>query len=95
MEKLRILALAEYMMVGKSIVASNVDVIPNIIRNGENGLLVEVDNAREASEAVIRLYRNAKFKENLVFQKIKDVHSRFAARRVAKEHEKLFEELVR
>ena len=56
---------------------------------------VEVDNAAEASEAVIRLYRNAKFKQNLVIQGIKDVHSKFDAQRVAKEHEKLFEELVR
>lgn len=89
------LVLPEYMMAGKPIVATNVDAIPNIIRNEENGLLVEVDNVKEASEAVIRLYENAKLKENLVFQGTKDVHSRFDARRVAKEHEKLFEELVR
>ena len=89
------LALPEYMMAGKPIVASKVDAIPNIVRNEENGLLVEVDNAAEASEAVIRLYRNAKFKQNLVIQGIKDVHSKFDAQRVAKEHEKLFEELVR
>lgn len=89
------LALPEYMMAGKPIVASKVDAIPNIVRNEENGLLVEVDNAAEASEAVIRLYRNAKFKQNLVLQGIKDVHSKFDAQRVAKEHEKLFEELVR
>lgn len=35
------LALPEYMMAGKPIVASRVDAIPNIIRDGENGLLVE------------------------------------------------------
>lgn len=89
------LVLPEYMMVGKPIVASSVDAIPNIIRNEENGLLVEVDNAAEASEAVIRLYGNAKFKENLVFQGMRDVHIKFDTQRVAKEHEKLFEELVR
>lgn len=89
------LVLPEYMMAEKPIVATCVDAIPNIVRNEENGLLVEVDNAAEASEAVIRLYRNAKFKQNLVIQGIKDVHSKFDAQRVAKEHEKLFEELVR
>lgn len=89
------LALPEYMIAGKPIVASRVDAIPNIIRNEENGLLVEVDNAAEASEAVIRLYGNAKFKQNLVFQGMRDVHIKFDAQRVAKEHEKLFEELVR
>ena len=89
------IVLPEYMMAEKPIVATCVDAIPNIVRNEENGLLVEVDNAAEASEAVIRLYRNAKFKQNLVIQGIKDVHSKFDAQRVAKEHEKLFEELVR
>ena len=89
------LALPEYMMAGKPIVASRVDAIPNIIRNEENGLLVEVDNAAEASEAVIRLYGNTKFRQNLVFQGMRDVHIKFDAQRVAKEHEKLFEELVR
>ena len=89
------LVLPEYMMAEKPIVATSVDAIPNIVRNEENGLLVEVDNTAEASEAVIRLYRNAKFKQNLVLQGIKDVHSKFDAQRVAKEHEKLFEELVR
>lgn len=83
------------MIAGKTIVASKVDAIPNIVRYEENGLLVEADNATEASEAVIRLYGNAKFKQNLVIQKTKDVHSKFGAQSVAKEHEKLFEEVVR
>lgn len=72
------------MIIGKSIVTSKVDAIPNVVWNEENGLLVEADNATEASEAVIRLYRNAKFKQNLVIQEIKDVHSKFDTQRVAK-----------
>lgn len=48
------LALPEYMMAGKPIVASSVDAIPNIIRDGENGLLVEVDDASGASKAVYK-----------------------------------------
>lgn len=57
------LALPEYMMAGKPIVASRVDAIPNIIRDGENGLLVEVDDAVGASEAVLRIYREDGTKE--------------------------------
>lgn len=72
------------MIAGKSIVASKVDAISNIVRNEENGLLVKADNATEASEAVIRLYGNAKLKQNLAIQEIKDVHSKFDAQRVAK-----------
>lgn len=85
------LALPEYMMAGKPIVASSVDAIPNIIQNGKNGLLVEVDDAVSASEAVLRLYRENGLRDRLVAQSMEDVHNRFNARRVSEEHGKLFE----
>lgn len=87
------LALPEYMMAGKPIVASSVDAIPNIIRDGENGLLVEVDDAIGANEAVLRIYQEDGLKDRLVAQGLEDVHNRFNARRVSEEHGKLFERL--
>ena len=87
------LALPEYMMAGKPIVASRVDAIPNILRNGENGLLVEVDDDAGASEAVLRIYREDGLRDRLVAQGMEDVHNRFNARRVSEEHGKLFERL--
>lgn len=89
------LALPEYMMAGKPIVASRVDAIPNIIRDGENGLLVKVDDANGASEAVMRIYREDGIRENLVAQSVKDVHEKFNVRRVADEHKKLFVNMVK
>lgn len=89
------LALPEYMMAGKPIVASRVDAIPNIIRDGENGLLVEVDDANGASEAVMRIYREDGIREKLVAQSVKDVHEKFNVRRVADEHKKLFVNMVK
>lgn len=88
------LALPEYMMAGKPIVASSVDAIPNIIRDGENGLLVEVNDATGASEAVLRIYRDKSLKDKLVLRGMEDVHNRFNARRVSKEHGILFENMV-
>lgn len=87
------LALPEYMMAGKPIVASCVDAIPNIIRDGENGLLVEVDDATGASETVLRIYRDRNLKDKLVLQGLEDVHNRFNARRVSEEHGILFENM--
>ena len=87
------LALPEYMMAGKPIVASRVDAIPNIIRNGENGLLVEVDDDIGASNAVLRIYQEKELKDKLVAQGMEDVHNRFNARRVSEEHGKLFENM--
>lgn len=84
------LALPEYMMAGKPIVASRVDTIPNIIRNGENGLLVEVDDDIGASKAVLRILREDGLRKKIVAQGLEDVHNRFNARRVSEEHSKLF-----
>lgn len=84
------LALPEYMMAGKPIVATNVDAIPNIIRNEENGILVAMDDAIEASEAVLRIYRENGLKDKFVLQGFEDVYNRFNARRVSEEHGILF-----
>lgn len=84
------LVLPEYMMAGKPIVATNVDAIPNIIRDGENGLLVEVDDAIGASKAVLRIYQESELRDKLVAWGLEDVHNRFNARRVSDEHGVLF-----
>lgn len=89
------LALPEYMMAGKPIVASRVDAIPNIIRNGENGLLVAADDAIGVSEAVLRIYQEDGLKGKLVTQGLEDVHTRFDARRVSEEHGALFEKMLK
>lgn len=86
------LALPEYMMACKPIVASRVDAIPDIIKDGKNGLLVDVDDAEEASKAVYELYTNVGLKNDLIENAHKDVHERFDEKRVALEHMKLIEE---
>lgn len=88
------LVLPEYMMAGKPIVATRVDAIPNIINDGKNGLLVEVDDAIGASEAVLRIYQEKELKKRMVAQGVEDVHIKFNARRVSEEHGKMFENIV-
>ena len=89
------LVLPEYMMAGKPIVATNIDAIPNIIRDGENGLLVEPDSEMAAYKAVMRLHTDSKLRERLIDRSRKDVHKRFDVRRVAREHEELWTGLVK
>ena len=89
------LVLPEYMMAGKPIVASNVDAIPNLIKDGGNGLLVEVDDTVGASEAVLRIHQEIELRDKLIAHGYEDVHRRFNARRVSEEHEALFEEMLK
>lgn len=88
------LVLPEYMIAEKPIVATRVDAIPDIIKSGQNGILVDVDNEISASEAVLYLYKNKKQREQLISQALKDVNEKFDSRRVAEEHEKLFTEII-
>lgn len=78
------LAIPEYMLCEKPIVATRVDAIPNLIEDGVNGLLVDVDDYKAAAEAVLK-YRNAELRDKIVAYGIKTVHERFDAKRVASE----------
>ena len=89
------LVLPEYMMARKPIVASRVDAIPNIICNGENGLLVEMDDVVGASTAVLKLYLNNNLKSKLIDEGLKTVYKKFDVQRMTRETEKLFEEVTR
>ena len=89
------LALPEYMMAGKPIVATSVDAIPNIIKDGENGLLVNVDDYQMACDKVLTILEDEKLKKMLIDNGIYTVNSRFDARRMGKEHEAMFSEKIR
>lgn len=88
------LVLPEYMLAGKPIVATNIDAIPNSICDGKTGLLVAVNDAVGASEAVIGLYNNPEYSKKLVDQSAKDVRKRFNVQRVAEQHGILFTQLA-
>ncbi|WP_288557290.1 glycosyltransferase family 4 protein [uncultured Lactobacillus sp.] len=60
------LVLPEYMACGVPIVATNVDAIPNIVKDGVNGMLVGKDDYHEAADKVIFLYKHFKAKQRLI-----------------------------
>ena len=84
------LVLPEYMLMGKPIVASKADAIPSVV--GDAGILVEVDDDRQAAEAVIRLYGDTALRDSLI-EAGKERVKRFDAQRMADEHVKLFEQI--
>ena len=89
------LVLPEYMLLQKPLVATNVDAIPTIVRDGYNGLLVPPDDPGAAAEAVLRLLDDSDLRERLKTQAERDARERFDVRRVAKSHGQLFEELLK
>ncbi|HYR76921.1 MAG TPA: glycosyltransferase [Pyrinomonadaceae bacterium] len=57
--------LFEYMAMGKGIVASRLGQIGDVLANEETALLVEPGNARELSEAILRLSKSKELREKL------------------------------
>lgn len=57
--------LFEYMSAGRAVVASDVGQMGQIIRHGENGLLVTAGDEDALAEALIRLCRDATLRKNL------------------------------
>ena len=88
------LVLPEYMITGKPIVATRVDAIPDVVKDGINGLLVDVNDYKAASASVIRLYEDKELRCQLIANGRKIVYKYFNADRVGQEHEVLFKEMI-
>lgn len=58
------LVLPEYMFMGKPIIASKADAIPYVV--GEAGLLVDIDDYKQAAESVIRLYEDKELRSQVI-----------------------------
>lgn len=88
------LALPEYMLCGKPIVANNVDAIPNIVQHEKNGLLVEVDDYESAAKAVMRIREDENLREKLINNAKKDVFEKYDVKRVSAEHGDMFMKML-
>lgn len=86
------LVLPEYMMAGKPIVASRADAIPNIVKDGENGLLVDIDDVEETVQAIMTIYQNPQIRRNIIKGGAESIKL-FDAKRVSLEHQIIFESI--
>lgn len=89
------LVIPEYMLTSTPIVATEVDAIPYLIKNGVTGVLVEKDNWKMAAIEVIKLIENKEKRKILVKNGLEVVYNKFDAKRVARECEELYLELVK
>ena len=87
------LVLVEYMKLGKPIIATEVDAISDLITDHENGLLVEVDHAEQAADAVKEIMNDVSLRNKLISNGMMGANAFFDVQRVAREHDALFSKI--
>jgi glycosyltransferase involved in cell wall biosynthesis len=79
---------------GKPIVCTSVGGIPEIVRNGENGLLVPRDDPAQLSAAIVSLLKNPELRRQLGMAGRVDAERRFAAPVVTRRLAQLLQPLL-
>lgn len=82
------------MACGVPIVATNVDAIPNIIKNGVNGILVDKDNIQLITKVVEKVVRNTGCEQEIIRKELHVVEEKYNAKRVWNETNSTYQLLV-
>ena len=57
--------ILEYLAMGKVVVATNLKGVRTIIKDGENGLLVEPDNPEDMAMAILKIYKDLELRKKI------------------------------
>jgi glycosyltransferase involved in cell wall biosynthesis len=87
------IAVLEAMASRVPVITSDIQPLSEIVRNGENGLLVEAKNAAALASAVNALLDDPARADRLRQQAFADVVSHFSERQMVAEHERVYREL--
>jgi glycosyltransferase involved in cell wall biosynthesis len=86
--------LLEAMAAGVPVIGSAVGGIPDIIRDGRNGLLVPPQSPDAIARAVVRIVTDRDLRESLTASARRDVEERFSWEVIAQQFEKLFSDVI-
>ena len=75
------------------IVASNISGISDVVKNGENGLLVPVGNSDALADAIIYLIENEAVREKMG-KNGKEKIEEYSWQKIAKETEKVYHRII-
>jgi glycosyltransferase involved in cell wall biosynthesis len=86
--------LLEAMAAGIPVIGSAVGGIPDIIRDGRNGLLVPPQSPDAIARAVVRIATDRDLRVSLTESARRDVEERFSWEVIAQQFEKLFSDVI-
>jgi glycosyltransferase involved in cell wall biosynthesis len=85
----------EYLAAGRPLVAARTGVVPEILRDGEDALLVPAGDAEALADAIARLVADAPLRTRLATAGRQLVEAKYSGARVAERLESLYERLLR
>ena len=85
------LSILEAMACGKPVVAPKVGGIPEIISDGENGILVEAREPKKIADSCLRLMQDKKLRKNLGEKASKRIASYFSNSKMAECYQRLYQ----
>ncbi len=88
------IVIIEAMACGKPVVASAVGGIPEIIQQGENGILVEPDDPAALADAIIRVLEDEGLRSRIGRNGVETVRKSFRCEHNGARYERLFETLL-
>jgi len=86
--------LLEAMAAGIPVIGSAVGGIPDIITDGENGLLVPERSPEAIARAVLKIAADSDLRQRLTISAREDVNRRFSWEVIAGEFEQLFNDVI-
>lgn len=89
------LSILEAMAVGKPVVASKVGGIPEIVKQGENGILVEPNDVNLLSEAIVSLLEDEQKVEMMGKKGYNLIRNNFSIEKIVEKMEKIYEETIK
>ena len=84
----------EYMATGVPVVTTDVNVLPEIIKNNRNGYVVESENPYQMSEAIIKLLQNKSERKRISENNLSDFKDKFEIQVVAESILEIYKSLI-
>lgn len=89
------IALLEAMSMGKAVIGTAVDGTPEIIRDGENGILIGTVNIEDELEAaLIRLCEDKESRSRLQRQAVESIYNKYNVEDLAEKNQALYQQLL-
>ena len=88
------MALLEAMLMGKPAVVTPVGGVPDVIKNGVNGIVLRERTADQLAEGLMTLLADEDLARRMGEQGRKCVESEFSARRMAERYESVYRECI-